>query len=105
MEKEKPDFEKLAEKYGDPKGNTLVAILPKGVILGMETIWTDYVTPLQSQLSEAEKRNSEIYEQGCADGRNGLHNSDLQSQNERILSALKETTEVLRWHLPHILHR
>jgi hypothetical protein len=66
---QKPDFKSAAiahvtKIYGSCKANDYPDyIRVDSFVAGCDKIWTDYVTPLQSQLSEAEKRIKELEEQ------------------------------------------
>lgn len=97
MEKNKPDFDELVKQHlrdNLPPSANIDLHVAKSYKTACEHIWTNYVTPLQYQLSEAEKRIKVIDEEAnhwmnqCLDKCAKLDKA--QSQNERLLSALKE---------------
>lgn len=63
----------------------------ENVIKSAKEVYQAIVTPLQSQLSEAEKRIAELEERNDCDRRTLLNERQKHgSENERLLSALKE---------------
>jgi hypothetical protein len=98
----KPDFEKLAKfviglstlygKHDAPIGSSQRSYYEteiNGFKSGASYTYNTYVTPFQSQLSEAEKRIKEL--ELTLSGTTFFDPDEvLKSKNERLLSALKE---------------
>lgn len=107
MEK-KPDFKVKAKEYAQlikHCGPLLIEACELDFEAGCNFTHDTYVTPLQSQLSEAEKRIKELEELGQLEEDNqtltevlNQCTNDLnksQSENERLLSALKDLSEFI----------
>lgn len=103
--KTRPDFEKLAiAACGETDLSMRLSVTmgvsrwPKvrEVQRAMENLFTTHVEPLQAENVKLKEENKTIYEQGYAAGRNGLHNSDLQSENQKLREALKDCIQTIK---------
>jgi hypothetical protein len=82
MKTPEPDFENMFPEGRNDDGSRDYSCYRRRE--GAKKIWNDYVLPSSSQIEDLTKERDKAYEKGYSDGRNGLHNSDLTKDVERL---------------------